>query len=282
MKTSKPPRAIARAFTPADDDELLSHLRANTYFDSVELSGRDGWTSSTRLFGNANIGYYERCNLQVPGQLVNGAFVITNWYARTDAPIGEPQVAGLWNSFAHRTMCTLRIGDKPRWQANVYDLMRSWRGTSGDQRALRPLWPVVVPHRQYVSVMADFFGDNGYLLQMLDSTGYGWSAEPGRSFRLWIHLEGLSIPEYSEYDGTDAEKEAHWRHFTGRVMRLLTRSEKEVVSTAEHVARWIGVYGDEATDPAIKHAAAVIGDAVREQRHRGIAPSLTNKHRGDE
>lgn len=282
MKTHKPKKVVSRAYTPEDDDTLLATLRAANYYDSLQLterSGRGAFTRSVRLFGNANIGRFDLCNLQTPRQIVAGAFVITNWYARTDVPASVPEIDRLMYQFAHNTMCVVHIGEKVKWQASVFDLLRSWRGpyvpvpgaesaepgnAGQPQRVLRPLWPLLVPRRQNISVLLDMFGDPDELIQYLDQTGYGWSSQ--RPFNLWIHLEGVVIPEWSDYDGTDEDAEAHWAHLTGRVMRLLTRSEREVASTAEHIARWIGNLAIE--DRENEAQLVAIADAIREGTYK--------------
>lgn len=273
MKSHKPSKVVERAHTAQDDDALLAGLRALNVWDALGLSTDTGipWSRSTRLFGNANIGNLNYTNLQVPGQIAFGDSVVTNWYARTNIPyLDYPELAAPFRLFLQHTYVTLLIGVRYTWTAPLFDLMRSWRGpeqSGGDVMPRADLrWPVWIPRRQNVSVVIDSFSsryyDPGDFVTLLNQDGRPWQIAP----LLWIHLEGVTMPEIpADQEGNEEADHAHWRSLVGRMMRLVTRNAKEVESTADHIATWLGVYASEAEDPAIKAAATVVADAVRER-----------------
>jgi hypothetical protein len=164
MKTSKGKSLVETAYTSADDDTLLGMLRSVNVWDSFGLlpNGQVGFAiqNSMRLFGNANVGNLNLCNLQVPGQIAAGGnhdVVITNWYARTTIPDASAQLQRALELFAHHTYATVQVGSRVRWSRSLFDLLRSWRGDQDHQRGILPLWPMHIPARENVSVQIDAF-----------------------------------------------------------------------------------------------------------------------------
>lgn len=133
-------------------------LRIGHWYDSF-VEERDFRFASARLFGNTNIGYLQRSNMQTYGQLWSHDVLITSWWV-TCKP-RTPEIEDRLQDW----IFTLYVGDRVVQQANGYDLVR------GRQ-------PIVahVPMRQHFNVNRDAF-DNGrppLVLEKLTVHVEGW------------------------------------------------------------------------------------------------------------
>ena len=170
-----------------------------------------------RLFGNANIGYITRTNLQVAGMLTyQGEVALTNMYVRSDLyepALGDATaviqdaliegrtseamallVAGLsmadvellraFRLWAHRAICTFILGDRLMTAMDVATLASPARRML--YRMDQPtVW--VVPQRQHISVRLETY-DNAIDGLMLAVSRVPRVASP----RIWVHLEGAT------------------------------------------------------------------------------------------
>lgn len=136
----------------------LQGIRERRYANLYDSLDVEAMRSYDTLFGNANVGYRERCNLQIAGQLGSDeTFIILNVYARTnicrqpkmnagaaevvrDAFLeGDDQqaistmiahaqwertpVAKAFDEWAHTACVDLQIGTRQCFDSNVFDLM---------------------------------------------------------------------------------------------------------------------------------------------------------------
>lgn len=84
------------------------------------IDGRAAAYGSLFMFGNRNVGNTTRTNLQVSAGAYHGeSHVITNWYARTNIHTLPDEFHG----FANSAIVTLDVGDRPRRQAPLADLL---------------------------------------------------------------------------------------------------------------------------------------------------------------
>jgi len=164
--------------------------------------------SRQRLFGNANVGFYDRTNLMVPGLLAcDQTTWLEHWYARMDMlpeQMSPRQRADL-HAVASRAMVTLCVGDRPRtgWSRPLAELLadRPWEPASVTEAKSTPeeimalkarytqrreegMQPECVPIRQNISVTVESF-DKAAMARLVESLD-------GRRLSIWIHLEGLA------------------------------------------------------------------------------------------
>ena len=192
--------------------------RYRNYHDSIALlEMRDG----DRLFGNHNIGYRSRCNLQIPGQLsYDGSASIFHVYARTNVcrvPIDRESLeiardafiegrdddgarillneyrpgslfTRLFDEWAHSAHIELHVDGAHRFELNLYDLfgspLFSPDGEAKHVRNRNRLSPIVVSSRHYLSVSM-WQAPSDELLDQLRR------ADITPTPLVWIHLETI-------------------------------------------------------------------------------------------
>lgn len=263
MKTHKP--RTAKPTAVLSDDDLLQHLRATNLWDSISLTDETYTYYSTRLFGNANIGRLDLCNLQVPGQVAGDeAFVIMNWYTRTAMENSREL-----DQYAANTYATLVVGDRPIWCAPLVNL---GLGRSRLRNTV-PRWPAVLVSRQAFNVNIESFNGCHDPLRVPANARIAREVGDGR---LWIHLEGVRIPTelwWENYGGGVDEAElkqlnARWVRVLARVLRLLTSDRSQAVDTAEHIARWLSSGADDDSPDELRAQLTALADAIREGKWR--------------
>lgn len=124
---------------------------------------------STRLFGNANVGFLQLTNLQVPGQLASDqTYVILA--LRAWLYFDGTNRRDLYLQVVSQLFFTLSLGDKPQFVApcwyhpagggiygtdNAASVLNN--GYPSQQAILKLARPIIIPVRQNISVNAEFF-----------------------------------------------------------------------------------------------------------------------------
>ena len=222
------------------------------YFDSFSISGSSYGddlqsTYSMRIFGNANIGNRNLCNLQVPGQLTfdhDEHVIVQRWYARTE--LESTALAKRWFENVH---ATLIVGDRYQWQLSLGDLMarRPRYVTEHEHQQIFDPCPTIIPPRQNMSMLVDAF--NGPVLEDLWSDFRSrQSSQNRRTPLVWIHLEGIAVRN-------------------GEVLEALGSRFAKVRSIEERIQQWILKMVDGGDDAAIAQAQAFV-DGIEEGKHR--------------
>jgi len=147
------------------------------WWDCIEVRRDRGATripvSSTRLFGNANVGNLIATNLQVAGQFCYPVH-LHGWHARTAER--EDDLPFLERIFG-RMIATMNVGDRPVTHRSVAEL---WQEPAAID--------VTVPDRQNFNVTIEFFDrTNDELTNFIADSRRDGDREP---FRLWIQVEG--------------------------------------------------------------------------------------------
>ncbi|HLU38446.1 MAG TPA: hypothetical protein VK081_03620 [Planctomycetota bacterium] len=175
-------------FLPAYDYRPINR------WDSFRL---DEFRTYVRLFGNANIGLVDHCNLQVPGQLqADETVLIEHVYARTDAaPRGAHELLHYWASHAQ---ASVHLNDKLLRTWPLADLLqeRPWEPSAIEQERAEAVGPAEVaayearlarreqdgPRRWRVPVRSN--------LSVYVQAAFHPSPDLDPKTRIWIHLEG--------------------------------------------------------------------------------------------
>ena len=139
-------------------------------------------TSSTRLFGNANVGQLSLTNLAVAGQLAADQTYVA-LALRAYLFFGGTNAAANYQNVASQLYFTLTLGDKPQFSAPAWYFPAGggvWSGGSTaihsngvpSQEAIMKLArPIIVPVRQNFNVNAEFFGMGATVALDLLNTG---------------------------------------------------------------------------------------------------------------
>jgi hypothetical protein len=122
----------------AYDQDLRCRMYWN-FWDTLVFEPRNQ-RNSIRIFGNENIGYLQRSNLQVPGSLAgDSSFIVSNFYARVVGHARLSEVPWL-------TTITLTVGHAPLLQVPLTD---AFLGVPCD---------IGIPTRQNFTMQFDFWG----------------------------------------------------------------------------------------------------------------------------
>jgi hypothetical protein len=154
--------------------------RRMVLYDSLEFGGVVPARNSTRLFGNANIGDYNRTNLEVPGQLASDqSFYIAGWHVVAS---DDSELLPHLERMLVDGMATLWLGDRPQTMRKLVEL---WREPCPVEQ--------ILPIRQTFNVVVDFFGRAfNEFCKRVDELRRDQEREP---FRIWINLEGWQLRE---------------------------------------------------------------------------------------
>lgn len=171
----------------ADRDDTPSgrpRMRRWAWYDSLELGPK--LVTSQRLFNGHNVGYLDRSNLQLAGQLSPDGFHIQLvWLTLAVDEDREKPLLDLLTS----GMVIYCIGDHPAFQMKAYDL---WKDP-------HPV-DLFVPTRQHFNVEIDFYRSEGPKKGLdwvhYDSSLERWKkalrgSDPERPYpRLYVYVEG--------------------------------------------------------------------------------------------
>lgn len=163
-------------------------------WDSFDTAAWHGF--HVRLFGNANIGRMEHCNLQVPGVLaVDETVMIEHLYARTDAAPRELLDMLELHAWASNAIVRLSLCDKPVRVLALSELLQD-----------RPWEPSAVALDRATELGPDALAAYAARLERRQADGPGavrvpprqdirleieaWGDPPKPPARIWIHLEG--------------------------------------------------------------------------------------------
>lgn len=236
----------------------LNGFRSKSWYDCVALA-TDGYgdllsTHSIRIFGNSNVGNLNLTNLQVPGQFqFEGSFIVQRWYARTNI---QREWNDVWPQFMaamNTSHATFIMGDKPQWQMAISELLdRRPRRSDEEPQHSRVWagdpWPLVVPERQFVNVTLDLFGSADALrTRLLEYVTYEFTP------RLWIHLEGVSVPD--DEDGR-------------RLLDALLNTDRQRRSVEENIVNWLAGMVASIDEDAAKAQVLAIADGILSGRAR--------------
>lgn len=189
------------------------------FFDSVALKGSEvdhralRSPSGIRLFGNANISLVEHTNMQVGNRLSSDqTSMIQNVYARTN--ISWFTLSPLHNAmleWAHATVVTLVIGDKPQRQWPLSTLLDRRHGD-------RPV-DAIDPDEA-----ATYFDD-------LAAGMYEAYRRSGGTGRSWESLPDVApLGHAGELGKRPWQKAAHWAHDHLKSPQLLIVPVRQCVS----------------------------------------------------
>lgn len=195
------------------------------------------------MFGNANVGLRDRCNLQVAGQLgYDSHFFVQRWYARLNRPLSSPQFTTLLES----TIVEFMIGWRYVWQSPLSDLLRRRPGPDydGEYNVVADPWPVFVANKQNINVTLSW-----------SPQAYEDIHRALRGARLWIDLEGLHTPLLNDKD-------------VERVLAHLTHLRTKTPDNVTFITNWLKKQIEDCAKPEEKHHIEVLRDAILEGRYR--------------
>lgn len=239
------------------------------YWDCFDLRDRSG-ERNHRVFGNRNIGQLQLTNLQIPGCLgsSDSYCIVQRWYARTNLPLGDPEVNLRFMRWAENAVVGLIDGEsRIRWRSPLADLILR-RPRAGDEpRATRMVdgdpWPIVFAPRHHMSVSVDEFRDHDDVY---------WTARNSHEFgdypdsipRVWIHFEGIHPPRRAR----------NLTRLVEQIVGLVIDRGQERRSTEEKIAAWVLGIAKATGDSAVEAVADGIlaGRASSEQHVAPPAP----------
>lgn len=170
-------------------------------WDSFETSRWDGdGPGRVYLFGNANIGALDLCNLSLPGCLsIDENVAIMHVYARTDGtprdwPSDWPQPALTLHQWASRAVVELVIGDRRLRAFALSDLLQERPWEPGDVALARAMSGGAEELAAYQARAARRQASGpGFVpvpVRVNTSVEVCAPERPPPGLRIWIHLEG--------------------------------------------------------------------------------------------